>query len=171
VTDGRSYLASVTKKYDVIVSGVSDPWISGVSNLFTYDYFMELKGKLKEGGVVALWFSNYRNTPEDFKTGLNSFAAVFPNTSIWFHYKSELDLVVIGTVGEHALDMERLRGVFNRPEVLEELRKIEIDSPYDIFSLYLAGGAGLCADFKDAGINTDERPILSSRFPRACTER
>jgi spermidine synthase len=167
VTDGRSYLASVTKKYDVIVSGVSDPWISGVSNLFTYDYFMELKSKLKEGGVVALWFSNYRNTPEDFKTGLNSFAAVFPNTSIWFHHKAELDLVVIGTVGEHKLDMERLKAIFNRPEVMEELEAIEINSPYDIFSLYLAGGQDLREFLADAGINTDERPILEFSLPKS----
>ena len=167
VTDGRSYLASVEKKYDVIVSGVSDPWISGVSNLFTYDYFMELKSKLKEGGVVALWFSNYRNTPEDFKTGLNSFAAVFPNASIWFHYKAELDLVVIGTVGEHSLDMERLKAIFNRPEVLEELEAIDITSPYDIFSLYLAGGQDLRDFLKGAGINTDERPILEFSLPKS----
>lgn len=167
VTDGRSYLASVEKKYDVIVSGVSDPWISGVSNLFTYDYFMELKSKLKEGGVVALWFSNYRNTPEDFKTGLNSFAAVFPNSSVWFHYKAELDLVVIGTVGEHSLDMERLRAVFNRPEVVEELEAIEIGSPYDIFSLYLAGGQDLQSFLAGSGINTDERPILEFSLPKS----
>lgn len=167
VTDGRSYLESVDKKYDVIVSGVSDPWISGVSNLFTYDYFTELKDKLKEGGVVAMWFSNYRNTPEDFKTGLNTFAAVFPNTSIWFHYKYELDLVVIGTVGEHALDMDRLRDIFNRPAVMDELRKIDINSPYDIFSLYLAGGQDLRAFLDDAEINTDERPILEFSLPKS----
>lgn len=167
VTDGRSYLSSVDKKYDVIVSGVSDPWISGVSNLFTYDYFMELKEKLNEGGIVALWFSNYRNTPEDFRTGLNSFAEVFPNVSIWFHYKAELDLVVIGTVDMHELHMDRLKDIFDRPEVLEELRAIEMESPYDIFSLYLAGGKDLRAFLKGAGINTDERPILEFSLPKS----
>ncbi|MCC6503605.1 MAG: fused MFS/spermidine synthase, partial [Deltaproteobacteria bacterium] len=167
LTDGRSFLASVDKKYDVIVSGVSDPWISGVSNLFTHDYFMELKSKLTEDGLVALWFSNYRNTPEDFKTGLNSFAQVFPNTSIWFHYKANLDLVVIGTVGAHELHMDRLKAVFGRPEVNEELRKIEIASPYDVFSLYLTGGDDLRGFLKGAGINTDERPILEFSLPKS----
>ena len=167
LTDGRSFLASVDKKYDVIVSGVSDPWISGVSNLFTYDYFMELKGKLTEDGLVALWFSNYRNTPEDFRTGLNTFAQVFPNTSIWFHYKANLDLVVIGTVGKHELHMDRLKAVFERPEVNEELRKIEIDSPYDVFSLYLTGGEDLRGFLKGAAINTDERPILEFSLPKS----
>lgn len=167
VTDGRSFLASIDKKYDVIVSGVSDPWISGVSNLFTYDYFMELKSKLTEDGLVALWFSNYRNTPEDFKTGLNTFAEVFPNTSVWFHYKANLDLVVIGTVGDHALHMDRLKAVFARPEVKDELRKIEIDTPYDMFSLYLAGGDDLRGFLKGADVNTDERPILEFSLPKS----
>lgn len=167
VTDGRSFLSAVDKKYDVIVSGVSDPWISGVSNLFTYDYFMELKSKLKEGGVVALWFSNYRSTPEDFKTGLNSFAAVFPNTSVWFHYALSLDLVVIGSVDEHSLSMERLDSIFAMPGVREELGKIGLDSPYDIFSLYLAGGEDLRSFLSGAGVNTDERPILEFSLPKS----
>jgi len=167
ITDGRSFLASVDKKYDVIVSGVSDPWISGVSNLFTYDYFMELKGKLKEGGIVALWFSNYRSTPEDFKTGLNSFAAVFPNTSVWFHYAISLDLVVIGSVDEHFLDMDRLNSIFAMEGVREELTKIDMRSPYDIFSLYLAGGEDLRAFLSGADINTDERPILEFSLPKS----
>jgi spermidine synthase len=167
VTDGRSFLASVDKKYDVIVSGVSDPWISGVSNLFTYDYFTELKSKLNEGGIVALWFSNYRSTPEDFKMGLNSFAAVFPNTSVWFHYTMSLDLVVIGSVGEHALDMDRLNALFERPELRYEFEAIDLRSPYDVFSLYLAGGQDLRGFLGEAGINTDERPILEFSLPKS----
>ncbi|MBI4746662.1 MAG: hypothetical protein HY786_09050 [Deltaproteobacteria bacterium] len=93
LTDGRSFLSTASKKYDVIISGVSDPWISGVSNLFTYNYFEELKKRLNDDGIVAVWFSNYKSTPDDFKIGLNSFAAVFPHISAWFHYRAALDLV------------------------------------------------------------------------------
>jgi spermidine synthase len=128
---------------------------------------MELKSKLKEGGIVALWFSNYRSTPEDFKMGLNSFAAVFPNTSVWFHYTVSLDLVVIGSVGEHALDMDRLNALFERPEVRYELEAIDLKSPYDVFSLYLAGGKDLRDFLGEAGINTDERPILEFSLPKS----
>lgn len=167
VTDGRSFLSSVNRKYDIIVSGVSDPWISGVSNLFTYDYFMELKGKLNEGGIVAVWFSNYNSTPEDFRIGLNSFAAVFPHASVWFHFRESLDLVVIGSVGEHPVDMARLRAVFADRGIRESLNTVEIKTPYDFFGLYLAGGAGLRGYIGDSAINTDERPLLEFSLPKS----
>lgn len=167
VTDGRIFLSSIDKKYDIIVSGVSDPWISGVSNLFTYDYFMELKKKLRENGIVAIWFSNYRSTPEDFKVGLNSFAAVFPHTSVWFHYREALDLVVIGSMQEHSIDMERLQNeVFADPAIRENLAQIDVKGPYDVVSLFLAGDKDLRKYIGKADINTDERPILEFSLPR-----
>ena len=167
VTDGRSFLASVDRKYDVIVSGVSDPWISGVSNLFTTDYFTDLRGKLNKGGIVALWFSNYRNTPEDFKTGLNSFARVFPNVSVWFHYREALDLVVIGSMEEHPVDMERLNEVFSDERIRESLSGIGINDPYDVFALFLSGDKDLRRFLGDAKVNTDERPILEFSLPKS----
>ena len=167
VTDGRSFLASVDRKYDVIVSGVSDPWISGVSNLFTTDYFTDLRGKLNKGGIVALWFSNYRNTPEDFKTGLNSFARVFPNVSVWFHYREALDLVVIGSMEEHPVDMERLNEVFSDERIRESLSGIGINDPYDVFALFLSGDKDLRRFLGNAKVNTDERPILEFSLPKS----
>ena len=167
VTDGRSFLASVDRKYDVIVSGVSDPWISGVSNLFTTDYFTDLRGKLNEGGIVALWFSNYRNTPEDFKTGLNSFAKVFPRVSVWFHYREALDLVVIGSMEEHPVDMGRLKAVFSDDRIRESLQGIGVNNPYDVFALFLAGDRDLRRFLGDAKVNTDERPILEFSLPKS----
>ena len=167
VTDGRSFLASVDRKYDVIVSGVSDPWISGVSNLFTTDYFTDLRGKLNKGGIVALWFSNYRNTPEDFKTGLNSFARVFPHVSVWFHYREALDLVVIGSMEEHPVDMERLNEVFSDERIRESLSGIGINDPYDVFALFLSGDKDLRRFLGNAKVNTDERPILEFSLPKS----
>ena len=37
--DGRNFLAAGTERYDVIINEPSNPWISGVSNLFTVEYF------------------------------------------------------------------------------------------------------------------------------------
>lgn len=167
VTDGRSFLASVDRKYDIIVSGVSDPWISGVSNLFTTDYFTQLKEKLSDGGIVALWFSNYRNTPEDFKTGLNSFAKVFPHVSVWFHYREALDLVVIGSREEHPVDMERLKAVFSDEKIRESLSGIGIQNPYDFFALFLTSDRDLRRFLGNAAVNTDERPILEFSLPKS----
>jgi len=166
LTDGRSFLSTASKKYDIIISGVSDPWISGVSNLFTYDYFMELKNRLNDDGIVAVWFSNYKSTPDDFKIGINSFASVFPNVSAWFHYRAALDLVIIGSVKPHSFDMQRLRSIFADPKISAGLTRIDIKDPYDIFTLFLSGDRDLRKYIGDARINTDERPVLEFSLPK-----
>ncbi len=166
VTDGRSFLFSERQKYDVIVSGVSDPWITGVSNLFTYEYFEELGNKVKDDGVVALWFQNYRITPKELKIGLNTFASVFPHVSVWFHYTDTLDLVVIGSKKPHGFDMKKLSERLEHPPVKTALSRVNIHGPYEVLDLFLIGNDDIRSYMGSPRLNTDERPILEFTLPR-----
>lgn len=166
VTDGRGFLFTKKSKYDVIVSAVSDPWISGVANLFTREYFEELKNKLNDDGVASLWFQNYRITPPELKIGLNTFASVFPHVSVWFHYTDTLDLIVIGSKKPHFLRMDRLSALFKDPRVKMGLGDIGLNSPLDIFDLYLIGDKDLRAYMGETVLNTDERNVFEHTLPR-----
>lgn len=169
VTDGRTFLFTGKRKYDVIVSGVSDPWISGVSNLFTYEYFVGLRDKVADDGIVGLWFQNYRITPEELKVGIGTFAKAFPYVSVWFHYTDALDLVVIGSKNPHSLDMDRLASVFTdsaNASAKKGLARININNPYDVLDLFLIGNVDLRAYIGEVRLNTDERPILEFTLPK-----
>ena len=166
VTDGRNFVFAADRGYDVIVSAVSDPWISGVSNLFTYEYFDELKKKLNPGGVASLWFQNYRITPKELKIGLNTFASVFDHVSVWFHYTDSLDLIIIGSKEEHALDMARLKGAFEDKGLRDGLARIGIFRPMDLFDLFIIGDADLRRYVGTTVLNTDERPIYEFTLPK-----
>lgn len=166
ITDGRSFLFASTKSYDVIVSAVSDPWITGVANLFTFEYFNELKSKLNPGGVVSLWFQNYRVTPKELKIGLNTFASVFPYVSIWFHYTDSLDLIVIGSLEPHGLDLERLERLFAEPGIGGALGRIGVKTPLDVFDLFIIGNTDLRRYTGKTVLNTDERPIFEFTLPK-----
>ncbi len=166
VTDGRNFVFAADEGYDVIVSAVSDPWISGVSNLFTYEYFDELKNKLNPSGVASLWFQNYRITPKELKIGLNTFASVFDHVSVWFHYTDSLDLIIIGSAEEHALDMTRLGAAFKDPSISDALARIGILRPMDLFDLFIIGDKDLRRYVGAAVLNTDERPIYEFTLPK-----
>ncbi len=166
IADGRSFLFSTKKKYDVIISAVSDPWITGVANLFTFEYFSALRDKLNDNGVVAVWFNNYRTTPEEMKIGLNTFAAVFPQVSIWFHYTDVFDLVVVGTKGAQPLDIAELRARLAAPSIREGLSSIGVQSPVDFFDLFLMGNNDLRRYTGRTPLNTDERPLIEFTLPR-----
>ncbi len=166
ITDGRNFVFTTEDTYDVIISAVSDPWITGVSNLFTLEYFTELKEKLADDGTVALWFQNYRIRPEELKIGLQTFASVFPNVSVWFHYSNAADLIVIGSKREHAVNLDTLRRWYYEDEVSEDLKRIDINGPMDILDLFLIGNDDLRAYIGDAPVNTDERPLLEFTLPK-----
>ncbi len=166
IADGRSFLFSSKKKYDVIISAVSDPWITGVANLFTYEYFSALKEKLNDNGTVAIWFQNYRATPEELKIGLNTFTAVFPHVSIWFHYNDALDLIVVGTKTAQTVDLNELRSRFTEAGIRQGLSYIGVMKPVDFFDLFLIGNKDLRRYTGTTALNTDERPLIEFTLPR-----
>lgn len=166
ITDGRNFVFTTEETYDVIISAVSDPWITGVSNLFTQEYFTELKEKLSDDGTVALWFQNYRIRPEELKIGLQTFASVFPDVSVWFHYSNAADLIVIGTKRKHTVNLDTLRRWYYEEEVSKDLKRIDINGPMDILDLFLIGNDDLRAYIGDAPVNTDERPLLEFTLPK-----
>ena len=45
--------------YDLIVAEPSNPWLTGVSNLFTKEYFEMGKSKLKPDGIWSQWIQIY----------------------------------------------------------------------------------------------------------------
>jgi spermidine synthase len=57
--DGRNHLELTHDKYDVIISVPSNPWMAGLANLFSLDYFETVKGRLNKNGVFVQWISAY----------------------------------------------------------------------------------------------------------------
>jgi spermidine synthase len=56
IEDGRNFVAfDDGPPYDVIVSEPSNPWMTGVSNLFTDELFAQLHRRLLPDGVLAQW--------------------------------------------------------------------------------------------------------------------
>ena len=62
--DAKAYFASAGHKYDFIVSEPTNPWVSGVSSLFTVEFYQEVKRYLKPGGMVAQWIQGYELSDE-----------------------------------------------------------------------------------------------------------
>ncbi len=62
IEDARTFLALSTEPYDLIVSVPSNPWVSGVSGLFSRDFFEMAKGKLALGGRLVQWIHTYESS-------------------------------------------------------------------------------------------------------------
>ena len=68
VADARNYVLASEQTYDVISSEPSNPWISGVSNLFTKDFFELARSHLAPSGVMVQWLQTYNMSTLDVRT-------------------------------------------------------------------------------------------------------
>ena len=80
VQDGRNHLELTKETYDIIISEPSNPWMAGLANLFTLDYFQTVKERLNEGGIFIQWTNAYDMDWDAFSMIGRNFAEIFPNS-------------------------------------------------------------------------------------------
>lgn len=164
VADARNYLLASDRTYDVIITQPSNPWISGVANLFTRDFFELLKARLAPGGLVSQWFHIYNMSSQDTRSVLNAYKQVFPRVSAWL--SMNCDLIMLGSEQPHALDSARIMDVLNKPELLAEFTKIKMNDLGLIAKMFLFKDESFAAYSSGAPDNTDDHPRVEFRAPQ-----
>ena len=164
VADGRNFALSVDHTYDVIISQPSNPWISGISNLFTAEYFELAKTRLAPGGIMSQWFQTYNMSVEDTKTILETYQSVFPFVTVWSAQPG--DLILLGSEEPHALNFKRLQEMLDHWAVRGDLQRINVEDAQHILSTYLFGGETLRSYSAGAPLNSDDRPRIEFNAPR-----
>ncbi|NOY94029.1 MAG: MFS transporter [Deltaproteobacteria bacterium] len=132
--DGRNYLASTRKQYDVIMSEPSNPWITGVSDLFTTDHFRITKQRLKPGGIYCQWVQLYELSPENIKSIFRTFASQFRYVVVFAAEDLSSDTVMLGSDSPLPLDLSRVSTAFALPGVKDALERAYIHSPEDLLA-------------------------------------
>jgi len=165
IADGRNFLLSSQKKYDVISSEPSNPWLSGSSKLFTKDYFELLKKGAKEQGVVLHWINLYSLDLDGLKSVLAAFQEVFPNVLV-FGMPASNDLVLIGTQEQVSFDFSTLSQRLKTKSVANDLAKIGISDPYEILAYFLFENTTLETFVGSAQPNTDNYPFVEFSAPK-----
>ncbi len=141
--DGRNYLASTDRMYDIIISEPSNPWITGVSDLFTIDHFQIAKRRLRPGGVYCQWVQLYEMSPENIKTIFRTFAETYHYVTVFAADDRSSDTVVLGSDAPLTFDLERMQRVWElqqvpgRLSVPEQLERAYLHTPYDVFARVL----------------------------------
>ena len=82
VQDGRNHLALTRASYDVIISEPSNPWMAGLANLYSLDFFQLARQRLNADGIFAQWIQSYEMDWKTFALLGRTFAAVFPKSAL-----------------------------------------------------------------------------------------
>ena len=173
VDDGRSFLRfQPAASYDIIVSEPSNPWMAGVSALFTDEFFAEVEAKLKPGGIAGQWFHLYSMSTDHVRLLVRTFRRRFPNCALFLTRSRHIegDMILIGSKGP--LRLARLPGGEEVPPRIK-LALSEILNAGDAGILSgLAGGPEESGAFAGEGpTNTDDHPILELEAPADLFDR
>ena len=165
--DGRNHLLlQPPERYDVIVAEPSNPWLTGVSNLFTQDFWIMGKERLKPGGVWSQWVQLYGMSPDDLRSLLATFADVYPHV-VLFATIEDADLVLLGSeepLVPSVANAQRLLG--DHPGVAAELRLVGIKEPHDVLTFYQFGRDEMVELAGDIEFNTDDNMRVEYSAPR-----
>jgi len=163
--DGRNYILATPKLYDVITSEPSNPWIAGVANLYTREFYEVAKSKLRENGIFAQWFHNYSMSLDDFRMVFRTFGEVFPHVSVW--ELGEEDYLLVGSKKEQVFDYTALTEVYSKNQTLQEdFKDLGLTDIDGVLSFYRMGRKELMAFSKGAGVNTDDGAQLEYSAPK-----
>lgn len=165
VGDGRSHLLLSKRKYDVIVSEPSNPWMAGVAALFTQEFFRAAREGLAPGGIMCQWAHTYDISDADLRSIAATFVSVFPHGTMWLVGEGDVLLVASTT----AIDA-RLNAVedgWRRSGVAHDLSKVSAVEPFDLLSLFVAGSDELRRYGAGAALQTDDRMALEFSGPLA----
>jgi spermidine synthase len=84
--DGRSFLQATERRFDLIISEPSNPWLAGISSLFTRECYAAARARLKPGGLFAQWVHLYSLDRADYTMILRTVQAVFPYAAlVWIN--------------------------------------------------------------------------------------
>jgi spermidine synthase len=166
IGDGRNFLTQKDDKYDVIVSEPSNPWITGVSNLFTVDYWKLARSRLADDGVFCQWAQLYELSSKNIKTLLATFSSVFPYTYVFSAEDLSSDVIMVASNHPLKLDLNRLRKNFGAPVLAAELKRGGVESAEDIVSYLLLTPDEIPAFTAGSPINSDDNALIEFSAPR-----
>jgi spermidine synthase len=171
--DARNDLLASKKIYDLILSEPPNPWISGVSNLFTKEFYELAKSRLSENGVFSQWLPYYGMSVEDIQVQLRTFCQAFPQSQLWVladskkHLFLSGDLLLIGSVQNSKLDFNEIQKLFQNTALAGDFSKIGINDPWIFLSLQLLNHEEMLAFAGEGPLNTDGFPRIEFSAPRS----
>ena len=149
VDDGRNFLMTTRKKYDIITADIILPRHAGAGTLYSREYFQLVRNALTDDGLVLQW--NGAEADTTYRNILRTFLSVFPEMTLWadgtLMLGSLKPLTVSRSAYERRFQAGEFRGLFNWDYAT-------------MLESYLAGPPDVKNWVGDGEILTDDKPTI-----------
>ncbi len=165
VNDARNQLfLSDDGTYDLVISEPSNPWISGVSNLFTREFFELGKRKLRKGGMWTQWLHIYGMDSEDLRCLLKTFASTFRYVMLFGG--DGADVILLGSDAHMQASLSSIRQALEDNAALDaHLDAVLLPHAEDVLATFLMSKNIILKLAGDVGFNTDDNMRIEYSAP------
>jgi spermidine synthase len=166
IDDARTFLRVNPATYDLIISEPSHPWVPGVANLFTREFFSLGRRRLKDDGVFVQWLQIYQLSTESLQSVLATFHETFPYVAV-FRVQGAAkgkDLILVGS--RAPIRLERMSERMNDPRTKADLERVGIKSADDVRAWFVCDETQLGSAVAGSVINTDDNMHVETVAPR-----
>lgn len=121
-TDGRNYLLTQNKKYDLISLEITSIWFAGAASLYNKEFYELSEKRLNKEGILQQWVQLHHMHPTDLVYILNTARSVYKY--VWL-YSSGGQGIIVASNSDEALKSHRLKHPYNNltTEELDEKEK------------------------------------------------
>ncbi|MFC1591147.1 hypothetical protein ACFL43_01345 [Thermodesulfobacteriota bacterium] len=159
--DAFNILKGTQKKYDIIISEPSNPWVTGVDSLFTKEFYGIVKNHLNEEGLFVQWLHFYESSELMLGIVTRTLSESF-NFCRAFVVGQDADLILVCSQTDMSLENihsaeEILR---NNARVSKSLKKIGIPSVDQLLIREIWSPAFISNNFSGYPLQILDKPIL-----------
>ncbi len=167
--DARSYFLTTRRTYDLIISQPSNPWMAGVSHLFSQDFYELVKRRLNQGGIFAQWLQLYHMDSRSVALVLRTILNNFKQVQLWFTDVG--DVVLLASDSAMDINIDRVKAAYDRdPRIGYHMNAFGPGAaPGWFFGCFLLDRAALeeMVERFDDKVMTDDQPLLEYWAQRA----
>ncbi len=81
--DGRNFLGRSKTSYDLISIEISSIWFSGASNLYSREFYQQVRKHLSHGGILQQWMQLHHLSMTEIATILATVREAFSYVEVW----------------------------------------------------------------------------------------
>lgn len=160
VGDGREVLQTRGERYDLIASEPSNPYRTGVANLYTREFYQSVTQRLTPDGIFCQWLQGYETDTATVRLIMATLASEFEKVELWNTQNHDLLFVCSPSSTPWNADLVRTR--LRQPLFLEACTRLWHTNSAEGFFTHATTDARFARALADSAgtLNTDDRNRL-----------
>ncbi len=164
IEDAKTFFSTHQRRYDLIVSEPSNPWVSGVSSLFSQEFYRRIADSLAPDGLFLQWVQLYEIDPAIMASIMKALGAQF---SDYVAYKPDgSDLLILAKKEGKVPPLQA--AALSDPGLATELARVNITALQELHARRVGSKCLLDSSFQSypVPVNSDYFPFVDQNAER-----